>query len=145
MPLTGQIVLASSSSNAKVLLSAPSGYDLAERYAFHVSLSYGGQMQASGDVSDIRVPDSDETPSLPGYFKRLADDWKGWEGIREWESVDQRLRLGCTTDRTGHAHLAVSLRGDRFLNPQWEATVSVVLDVEQRRRVARDIAVYFVD
>ena len=102
-------------------------------------------MRASGDVSDIRVPDSDETPSLPGYFKRLADDWRGWDGVREWESVDQRLRLACTTDRTGHAYLTISLRGERFLDPRWEARVTVVLDVEQRKRAAREIAVYFAE
>ena len=145
MATDDRVVLASSDGDGIATLSALSGYDSGDRYTIQVTVVYEKRVQASVEVSDIRIADSDEMPSLPGYFRRLADDWKGWVGTREWQSVDQRLHLRCTTDRIGHAYLSVSIRGDQFLRPQWEATVTVVLDVVQRERAAREMALYFAD
>lgn len=62
--------------------------------------------------------------SLAAYFADLAANWRGWEGIREYESIEGDLRLRATHD--GHVNIHVAL---------WESTVPEGWRVEARVRM----------
>jgi hypothetical protein len=45
--------------------------------------------------------------SLPRYFLDLSKDWKGWTGIRLWESAG--FRMWASHDGRAHVHLEIEL------------------------------------
>ena len=47
---------------------------------------------------------------LSGFFRDLAADWRGWQGTKEWASLEGELRFSATCDSTGHISLSVRLR-----------------------------------
>ena len=47
---------------------------------------------------------------LAALFQGFADDWRGWEGVRAWRSLEGELTISATSDKTGHVYLDVRLR-----------------------------------
>jgi hypothetical protein len=47
-------------------------------------------------------------PSL--LFEKMAREWRGWEGKKEWTALEDELRLTASTDLTGHTELLVIMR-----------------------------------
>lgn len=45
---------------------------------------------------------------MAAYFADLAANWRGWEGSRDYESIEGDLRIEATHD--GHVNLHVALR-----------------------------------
>ena len=75
---------------------------------------------------------------LVAFFRQLAADWRGWDGERTYESIDQDLRLTATHD--GYVRLAVQLwqQGGRF---GWSAAAVISLEPgEEMTQVAEDVA-----
>lgn len=50
--------------------------------------------------------------NLAAYFADLAASWRGWEGIREYESVEGDLRIQATRD--GHVNLCLDAGRHEF-------------------------------
>lgn len=53
----------------------------------------------------------DQPEDLPAFFAGLAGDWRGWDGVRQWESLERDLRLACRHDRVGPSPLRSHLAG----------------------------------
>jgi hypothetical protein len=51
-----------------------------------------------------------EPHSLASLFGELADSWKGWEGAKEWSSVEGDFSLSCKSDGLGHVAIEVRLK-----------------------------------
>jgi hypothetical protein len=47
-------------------------------------------------------------------FSGLAEDWRGWEGERQWGSLDGEIELRATHDKLGTVTLAIRLRSDVY-------------------------------
>ena len=62
--------------------------------------------------------------SLARYFSDLAANWRGWNGSRDYQSIEGDLRLQAAHD--GHVNLSVLL---------WESTVPTGWRVEVEVRV----------
>jgi hypothetical protein len=62
--------------------------------------------------------------SLARYFGKLATNWRGWTGSRDYESIEGDLRIQATHD--GHVNLRVLL---------WESTVPTGWRVEAHVRL----------
>src|SRR5215208_2323956 len=54
---------------------------------------------------------------LDQFWRELAENWRGWEGTRSWQSLEGDLELSATSDRVGHVTLEVRL--DRGAPFQW--------------------------
>jgi hypothetical protein len=65
---------------------------------------------------------------LAALFVSLARDWKGWKGVREWESEESALRLAASHDGLGHINLEIVLRRQRGRPGDWIAATTIVLD-----------------
>lgn len=59
------------------------------------------------------------------FFEGMADDWRGWDGERSYESLEGDLRLSARHD--GHMRLVVELR--EWTGPTgWTARADLILD-----------------
>jgi hypothetical protein len=52
---------------------------------------------------------------LADFFERQAQDWRGWEGIRQWESLEGDLKIEARHEY-GHVQLRVTVRK---MLPNW--------------------------
>jgi hypothetical protein len=93
------------------------------------------EMVVTLDVLDLhasrRVELHEAWPSLSEFFRSLSASWRGWEGPREWVSIDRDLRLSCTHNGIGHVVITVSiglLPPFEWHLPGWYATATVVVD-----------------
>lgn len=73
---------------------------------------------------------------LAAFFAAMATDWRGWEGVRAWRSLEDELSIEAQHD--GHIRLKIELR-DAY--PwAWAATAHLALDPgEQLSIVAADL------
>ncbi|MBM0124552.1 DUF6228 family protein [Pimelobacter simplex] len=77
--------------------------------------------------------------SLARYFGDLAVDWRGWEGTRDYESIEGDFRVRATHD--GHVNLSVLL-WESTEPAGWRVEAEVRLDAgEALSAAAVDIAV----
>lgn len=80
---------------------------------------------------------SDGFDSLAAFFAGLADDWRGWEGERVYESLEHDLRFTAMHD--GHVRLRVRLW--QSSDPQgWTVETRLILEPgEELTRVAESL------
>jgi hypothetical protein len=101
------------------------------------------ELRLSGLSASVRVVHHYATgfTDLADFFDRLADDWRGWAGVRHWESLEGDLRL-----EAEHVHRHVRLRvivrrplAD-WGNEGWSATGDLTVDPgEQLAHIAKDV------
>ncbi|MET8008300.1 DUF6228 family protein [Nonomuraea glycinis] len=68
--------------------------------------------------------------ALPGFVEGLAADWRGWDGVRTWTSMERELALDVRHDRRSHVSLGVTLRapGPDWDDAAWSARAVFVLE-----------------
>ena len=92
-------------------------------------------LNASVDVYDL-VPQR-----WAGLFHELAKSWRGWSGEKVRESLEGHLRLACTSDRTGHVSIQVSLRS--ISGDDWRVEATIYVEAGQLDMLSREAAEYF--
>lgn len=76
--------------------------------------------------------------ALAAFFSGLADQWRGWEGQRVFESIEGDLRIQAAHD--GHVSLRVLL-WESTVPDGWRVEAAVRLDAgEALSRAAQDVA-----
>jgi hypothetical protein len=78
---------------------------------------------------------------LVDFFEQQAQDWRGWEGVRQWESLEGDLKTEVRHEY-GHVQLRVTVRKmlPSWGNNGWLATGDLTIDPgEQLTRVAADV------
>lgn len=50
--------------------------------------------------------------NLVRFFENLAENWKGFDGEKEWSSLEDEFSLNCTSDSLGHFALEVTIRNN---------------------------------
>jgi len=70
-------------------------------------------------------------------FADAAREWKGWNGVKVWESLEGELRIELSIDRLGHVIVAVQLRSDPGGSDRWQLDAELGLDAGQLDGVAR--------
>jgi hypothetical protein len=75
---------------------------------------------------------------LVAFFRELAGGWRGWQGVRSYESLERELELTATHD--GHVHFACRLR-QTSIPSGWSASSIILVDPgEEMTRAAGDLA-----
>jgi hypothetical protein len=77
---------------------------------------------------------------LRSLFASMARNWRGWEGKKEWESLEGELSLTCTSDPLGHIEVVVHLISDR--NRNWRTTGRLTVEAGQLEDLARAAAAF---
>ena len=78
---------------------------------------------------------------IASFFDELANGWRGWEGVREWESLEGDLKIQAR-HAYGHVLFRITVRhgGPGWGNDGWTATADLTIDPgEQLSNVASDI------
>jgi hypothetical protein len=97
-----------------------------------VQLQVGGA-SASTDIED---PYKTGFAELTNFFAGLANDWRGWQGIRSWQSVEGHFRIDAQHD--GHAQLDISMLESH--PGRWSFKARLTFDAgEQVRQAAEDL------
>jgi hypothetical protein len=65
----------------------------------------GVSAQTSATLLGGRATPEDDS-DLYGFFERLSDDWRGWEGVREWRSLEGEMSIDARHDGRGHVATA---------------------------------------
>ena len=82
------------------------------------------------------------TGDLGAWLHTLADDYKGWDGTKEWESMERDARFQARHDGVRYVRLRVSLRGPYSdTHDEWAAEATLSLEPgEELRRLADAVA-----
>jgi cytochrome c biogenesis factor len=75
-------------------------------------------------------------------FLEMAENWKGWGGEKDCESLEGHLRLEATAGALGHVRLAIRLRGLEVSN-SWSAESSIILEAGQLEALSSRARAYF--
>jgi hypothetical protein len=63
---------------------------------------------------------------LGEFFRYFADNWRGWQGVKAWASLEGELSLTAESDRVGHVFLDVRLR--EGAPARWTLEANLVLE-----------------
>jgi len=76
------------------------------------------------------------------FFKYLAANSHGWNGVMDRESLEGDLRLEATSDSLGHIRLRIRLKN---VDPrtEWSAETSLRLEAGQLENLAKQAKAYF--
>jgi Family of unknown function (DUF6228) len=119
----GWLVLPSSDNQGSLRLSPlePHGRCVAE-------MERAGKLQARHHLWDMHA-------GLARFLGELAEDWRGWDGIRTWAPDEPGLKVRCAHDGLGHVTCVVTLTSPY---EHWSAIVRVMLDAGALEDLARD-------
>ena len=77
-----------------------------------------------------------DTPvHLGAFFRDLAAHWRGWQGKKEWRSLEGELAFTATSDSTGHTSLWVRLRSGPYPY-DWSLTTTLLVEAGQLEQIA---------
>jgi hypothetical protein len=96
----------------------------------------GEELQASVEVYDFRPQD------WIALFRTMADNWRGWNGAAEHESIEGHISVSCMHDGKGHIEMRVQLRGD-MSGSAWRAEDSIYIEAGQLDALAAAAEEYF--
>ena len=122
--------------NATIIQSAHDGTTLEfgerDRDYYRVKLT-GPNFQG-----DCRVYSYEPTPGISAFFQEMAGSWRGWQGAKQWASLEGELKLDATTDTTGHICLLVELCSGP--SPfRWRVSAVLLLEAGSMERIAQQI------
>jgi hypothetical protein len=92
------------------------------------------------DASDVYVEADDAPQTLIAFFRELADDHKGFDDERTWESAGGALTLRADHDQINATRLYVTLTGGPV--PPWRASAELHVDPFRFDRVAINLKLF---
>jgi len=111
-----------------------------------LEITSGGRHELQALLSEAGISASAEVAQIGGgdfldtYLASLSDNWRGWSGAKEWQSLEGALTLSATIDPRGHVALVVTLQN----GAPWHWQAAVVFDIEagQLQKLASDALVF---
>ncbi len=79
---------------------------------------------------------SPHSRSLGRLFEEIAAEWRGWDGLKTWESLEGEFKIHCGNDRRGHVTIGVGLRSGLY-HLDWHVQFGVVIEAGQLGDLAR--------
>jgi len=79
-----------------------------------------------------------EPHSLASLFEELAVNWKGWEGVKQWHSVEEDFALSCTSDSLGHVAMEVTVKSGVY-EDDWCVKVVIHVEAGQLEEIAAKV------
>lgn len=73
------------------------------------------------------------------YFENLASSWRGWNGKKEWNSLESDFSISAECDSVGHIFLEFNLNSSN----NWSAQINVNLDAGQLKDIAGNVKKFF--
>ena len=92
------------------------------------------------DASNVYMEADDAPQTLIEFCRGLADDHKGFDGDRTWESAGGALTIRADHDQINATRLYVTLTGGPV--PPWSASAELHVDPFRFDRVATNLALF---
>jgi hypothetical protein len=73
---------------------------------------------------------------VPALFAQAAQEWRGWDGRKVWQSIEGELQLALSHDRRGHVTLGIRLRSNPGGADSWQQEAEIGLDSGQLEAIA---------
>jgi hypothetical protein len=77
--------------------------------------------------------------NLTKFFKELAENWKGFDGEKVWESLEGEFKLACASDRLGHFGITVTIRNDL----DTLSIKTIYVEAGQLEKIAAEVKTFF--
>src|SRR5690606_8073975 len=65
------------------------------------------------------------SPAL--LFRKMAANWRGWEGELSWSTLEGEFKMTATADRLGHIELLAEIKSDAYPR-DWELKARLNLE-----------------
>lgn len=111
-------------------------FDLAGDY-FNVSLRSTSH-SAVREVYAYTDPDG-----ITSLFQEAAGDWRGWSGIKSWESLEGEFKIELKTDKTGHITIDVEINHDCGNPEPWRLKSCIMIEAGQLEAIAKSAIQFF--
>lgn len=92
------------------------------------------------DASNVYMEDDDAPQTLTEFSRELADNHKGFDGERVWESAGAALKIRAEHDQINATRLYVTLTGGPV--PPWSASAELHVDPYRFDRVAINLELF---
>ena len=79
---------------------------------------------------------------LSRFFGSLAADWTGWDGKRDWSSLEGEFKLSCEHDRVGHVIATATLHSIPH-GHGWTGQIRFDIAAGELDRIANCVASFF--
>lgn len=131
--MVDEVVIKSSRSAGELKLSEPKPPDSRHPVEYiRVSLTDKDIAAASARVY------LNEPHSLAALFEDLAANWKGWESVKQWHSVEGDFALLCRSDRLGHVAMEVTLKSGVYAD-DWSVKAVIHVEAGQLEEIAAKV------
>ena len=77
---------------------------------------------------------------LKEFFEDIAQNWKGFEGTKQYSSLEGELKIDATSDTSGHTYLKIDLRSNK---QDWQVRGDFVLVAGQLDTIVKDLQSFF--
>lgn len=104
-------------------------------------LTYQVQLHAHGLRATVEIT-SVHDDALPAFLRDVADDFRGWPGVRHWRSLEDQLRLEATHDRLGHVTVLTRLRPRAYLS-HWDVCLPLTIEAGAEMTALADTLTLF--
>lgn len=81
---------------------------------------------------------------LASFFAELAEQWKGWDGLKTWTSLEGEFELECSHDRVGHVTTKATIRSNPYGNG-WTGEISFDIAAGSLKEIAAGVDRFFAD
>ncbi|MFZ9595110.1 MAG: DUF6228 family protein [Bdellovibrionia bacterium] len=88
-------------------------------------------------LASTRVYLYDDNRSLLRLFEELAANWRGWEGSKDWSSLEGDVTISCTTDNLGHISFNVELTNNNT-EPPWTIRTKLTVDAGILEKILKE-------
>ena len=78
--------------------------------------------------------------NLVKFFEDLARNWKGFDGEKEWSSLEGEFSLSCSTDNLGHFALEATIRNNEDTR---YARKTFLIESGQLEKIALETKIFF--
>ena len=131
--MVDSVTIKSSRNDYELTLSLPQPLGSRQPVEYlQVNLN-GNQIAASSSKVYIY-----EASQLASFFSDLAVYWKGWEGEKQWQSVEGDFLLGCRSNSRGHVAVRVTLKSGPY-EDDWSVTAIIHIDAGQLGEIASKV------
>ena len=77
---------------------------------------------------------------LSDFFADLNNNWKGWEGEKDWRAIDGEYQIRASSSKTGHVALNVTVNFNEY---RWQTVAEISVEAGQLMKIEKDVKKFF--
>lgn len=103
---------------------------------------YSVTISARSMAATVQVENAPYGTNPVDFFERVSNEWQGWNGEKDWASIEGEFSLAAKSDSTGHIEVTTRLEPS-FYAPCWSSEVTLVVEAGQLEPLYRKFKAFF--